>query len=122
MIDSDNDPYLDAIFDNWPKILGMYRLFEPKKPVMLYDLQEKKVYAYPYQEFKAEMNQRSQALLTEQYEQAIQNNQMVVFVRDNVKRKLGSYSLDLVERKTAHPGKAGNTKHRKKKNPRDIAL
>jgi hypothetical protein len=29
MTDTDNVPYLDAIFALWPKILGMYRLFEP---------------------------------------------------------------------------------------------
>ncbi|MCX6068255.1 MAG: hypothetical protein NT121_21320, partial [Chloroflexi bacterium] len=92
--------------------------FEPKKPVMLYDLQEQKVYAYPYQEFKAEMNERSQALLTEQYEQAVQNNQMVIFARDNEKRKLCSYSLDLIERKTVQASEAERTKRRNKKKPR----
>jgi len=93
MTDTDDDLYLDAIFALWPKILDMYRLFESKKPVMLYDLQEQKVYAYPYREFKAEMNPRSQASLTEQYKQAIKENKMVIFVRDNEKRKLRSYTL-----------------------------
>lgn len=114
MTDTDNDPYLDAIFALWPKILGMYRLFEPKKPVMLYDLQEQKVYAYPYQEFKAEMNERSQALLTKQYEQALTGNQMVIFVRDNEKRKLRSYSLDLKERETPRPPRPRHTKPARK--------
>ena len=113
MTDSDADPYFDAILGIWSKILGTYRLLESKKPVMLYDLQEQKVYAYPYQEFKAEMNESSQASLTEQYERAIQNNQMVIFVRDNEKRKLCSYSLDLVKRKIKHS--VGNQQHRKKK-------
>ena len=90
-----NDPYLDLINENWEHILGMYRLFADKKPIMLYDLQEQRIYAYSYREFKAEMNPRSQQVLTEQYEDALVKNQMVVFVRDNEERKLISYSIPL---------------------------
>ena len=90
-----DDPYLIAIHEQWPKILGFYRLFANKNPIVLYDLQEQKIYTYPYKEFKAELNQRSQASLTEQYEAAIQNDQIVVFVRDNQKRKLRSYTLNI---------------------------
>ena len=90
-----NDPYPDLINENWEHILRMYRLFADKKPVMLYDLQEQRIYAYPYREFNAEMNPRSQQVLTEQYEDALAKNQMVVFVRDNEERKLISYSIQL---------------------------
>ena len=90
-----NDPYLDLINENWEHILRMYRLFADKKPVMLYDLQEQRIYAYPYREFNAGMNPRSQQVLTEQYEDALAKNQMVVFVRDNEERKLISYSIPL---------------------------
>jgi hypothetical protein len=47
------------------------------------------------QEFKAELSERSQRSLQEQYEEAIRQNQIVVFVRDNDKRRLVSFSLDL---------------------------
>jgi hypothetical protein len=91
----ESDDLLDAALENWEHILRMYRLFEEKKPVMLYDIQEKRIYAYPYREFKAELSERSQASLQEQYEEAIRENQVVVFVRDNDRRKLVSFSLDL---------------------------
>lgn len=42
------DYLLEAARANWRHILMMYKLFEAKKPVMLYDLQEKRVNAYPY--------------------------------------------------------------------------
>jgi len=90
-----DDPYLVAIYEQWPKILGFYQLFASKNPIVLYDLQEQKIYTYPYKEFKADLNPRSQASLTEQYEAAIQNDQIVVFVRDNQKRKLRSYTLNI---------------------------
>jgi hypothetical protein len=88
------DYLLEAARANWPHVLMMYKLFEAKKPVMLYDLQEKRVYAYPYVEFKAELSERSQLSLTEQYEDAIRDGQIVVFVRDNEQRRLRSFSMD----------------------------
>jgi hypothetical protein len=92
-----NDPYLDMVYEQWEHILRWYNLFAAKRPVMLFDVQEGKIYAYPYQEFKAELSLRSQAILADQYQRALASNQMVVFVRDNQKRKLVSYSLDLAQ-------------------------
>ena len=38
---------------------------------------------------------KSQVHLEEQYQEALKNNQIVVFVRDNEKRELVSYSMDI---------------------------
>jgi len=89
------DPYWDVIQQEWESILKWYLMFAEKKPVMLYDIQEKKVYAYPYREFWAELNTRSQLSLAEQYQKAVKNEQIVVFVRDNVNEKLASYTVRL---------------------------
>ena len=62
---------------------------------MLYDIQERLVYAYPYEQYRAGLSERSQASLKEQYEQAIANGMFVVFVRDNIKKKLKSYSVPI---------------------------
>jgi hypothetical protein len=40
------------------------------------------------------LSERSQIQLEEQYEAAILNNEMVVFVRDSEKKELVSYSLE----------------------------
>ena len=89
------DPYLDMIDAQWHNILMMYKITPVKRPVMLFDVQAQKILVYAYKEFKASLNQRSQALLKEQYREAQRNNQMVLFVRDNAKQKFKSYSLDL---------------------------
>jgi hypothetical protein len=89
------DPYFEMIQEQWPSILAWYELLEEKRPIMLYDIQEQRIYAYPYREFKAEMSQKSQALLEEQYEKALVTNCIVVFVRDNEQEKLVSYSCPL---------------------------
>lgn len=92
--DSD-DPYLTMVYEQLDHLRRWYRLFADKQPVMLYDIQEQRIYAYPYQAFKADLSARSQATLTGQYERAIVNHQMVVFVRDNEQRRLISNSLDI---------------------------
>lgn len=88
------DPLVEAAQNNLPLILALYKLFEDKRPVMLFDLQSQKVYAYPYMEYKANMNERSQAILERQYQEAITEDRIVVFVRDNESQRLTSMVLD----------------------------
>ncbi|MEA3487778.1 MAG: hypothetical protein U9R10_00810 [Euryarchaeota archaeon] len=88
------EQYWDAVGEQWDNIIGLYKQFEDKKPVMLFDIQEQKIYAYPYNDFRSNLSKRSQIQLEEQYEAAILNNEMVVFVRDNEKRDLVSYSVE----------------------------
>lgn len=88
------DRYWDAVEEHGDIILGLYKRYEAKKPVMLLDIQEQKIYAYPYNDFKSDLTERSQVQLEEQYEAAILDNKMVVFVRDNEKKELVSYSVE----------------------------
>src|SRR3974377_884910 len=86
-----SDPYFNAIQEQWPNIRGLYMTCGSKKPIILYDLQENKIYAYPYKEFKAELSKKSQASLEHDYKSASILGSMVVFVRDTMERKLFSY-------------------------------
>jgi hypothetical protein len=67
--------------------------YREKKPVLLFDMQENRLYVYPYLEFKNDLSERSQRLLQDQYERAMMDDKIVVFVRDNDARKLVSYSV-----------------------------
>jgi hypothetical protein len=89
-----SDYLLDAAEENWPDILMMYRRFEDKRPVVLFDIQEKRIYAYPYADFSSDLSERSQLTLQDQYERALRTNKIVVFVRDNEQRRLVSFSID----------------------------
>jgi hypothetical protein len=90
-----SDPYFNAIQEQWPNIRGLYTTYKSKKPIILYDLQEKKIYAYPYEEFKAELSTNSQASLELDYKSASDLGSVVVFVRDNMERKLVSYIMSI---------------------------
>ena len=89
------DDYLfDALSENWEHVVVAYKQHEDKRPIMLYDIQEQRIYAYPYDDFKCDMSVESQISLAQQYERAVAAGQMVVFVRDDGNEKLMSYSLD----------------------------
>ena len=90
-----SDPYFNAIQEQWPNIRGLYMICGSKKPIILYDLQEKQIYAYPYEEFKAELSKKSQVLLEQDYKSSSGLGSMVVFVRDNTERKLVSYIMSI---------------------------
>jgi hypothetical protein len=89
-----NEDLVEAAEDVLPKILMFYKLFEDKRPIMLFDLQSQKIYAYPHDEYKATLSERSQAMLTAQYGEAMVNNKVVVFVRDTETRRLTSMSFE----------------------------
>jgi hypothetical protein len=95
------DPSLDVLYEQWDNILMVYGEYAQHRPVMLYDIQESRIYAYPYEDFKAELSEKSQTSLREQYEKALKTNSVVVFIRDNEERKLFSYTLPLGEQKAA---------------------
>src|SRR5690349_20803231 len=57
---SPSDPYYDLVVKHWPRIVALYRRFEDKRPVILYDVHEVRAYALPYIEFKAELSLASQ--------------------------------------------------------------
>ena len=91
--DSPNDDLVEAAEDFLPHILMFYKRFEDKLPVMLLELPSQKIYAYPYKEFKDALNERSQAILKDQYERAVAEDKIVVFVRDNETQRFVSMSF-----------------------------
>jgi hypothetical protein len=99
------DPYLDILYEQWDNVLMVYEEYVQHRPVMLYDIQESRIYAYPYEDFKAELSEKSQTSLTEQYEEALKSNSFIIFIRDNEERKLFSYTLPLGEQKAANRNK-----------------
>lgn len=92
------DPYLEVVSQHWSLIVMLYEQYADRKPVMLFDIQEQRIYAMPYPKYRAELSKRSQASLKKQYERALANGEIVVFVRDNQEEKLVSYSLPLQNR------------------------
>ncbi len=90
-----NEEFFETVSEHWSHILKLYKKFEEKKPIILIDVQEQKIYAYSYLDFKSSLTERSQAMLEKEYEGALLNNKVVVFVQDNEKKQLWSQDFDL---------------------------
>jgi hypothetical protein len=88
-----DDPYWAVVEEQYDNIRYLYQQFADKYPVMLFDIQEQRVYAHPYGPFAADLSAKSQRSLARQYLAARKAGQLVVFIRDNEKRKLNSYSV-----------------------------
>jgi hypothetical protein len=90
----DKKPLFDAACERANDILMFYREFADKKPVMLLELPSQKIYAYPYLEFKNTLSERSQKMLEKEYQEAVAHHKFVVFVKDNDREKMISFSVD----------------------------
>jgi hypothetical protein len=89
-----NDDLVNMALEIQESIRGAYRLHEEHRPVMLFHVQEERIYAYPYLDYKGTLSDRSQGMLEKQYEEAQRRDQIVVFVRDEATRRLVSLSID----------------------------
>lgn len=87
-----HEEFFETVSEYWDNILKLYKKFEDKKPIMLIDVQEKRVYAFPYLEFKSSINERSQAKLEKEYENALLNNKLLflckIMKRNSFYRKI----------------------------------
>ena len=91
---TDKKALLNAACERANDILMFYRQFAEKKSVMLLELPSQKIYAYPYLDFKNTLSERSQKMLEKEYEEAVANNKIVVFVKDNDREKMISFSVE----------------------------
>ena len=64
---------------------------------MLVDVQESVIHAYPYEEFVLLLDAPSRRQIEMQYRRAMDNRQMVLFVRDTNNKVFQSYTLALEE-------------------------
>jgi hypothetical protein len=91
---ADRDDLIESARQRAGAILLFYQKFADKKPVMLLELPADKIYAYPYEDFRNSLNPRSQKILEKEYQDSLAHNQIVVFVKDNDRKKMISFSVD----------------------------
>ena len=92
-----DDPYLDLIDKQWNNITMMYDVFRDKKPIVEYEVDSKKIYAYPANEYINTLTTRTRNTTEIQYEEACNNNQFILFIKDKRNKKLRSYVFDIPE-------------------------
>lgn len=89
--------FFDIVYQHIGHIQYFYNKFKDKRSVMELSLPSLKIYAYPYTEYLKTLSERSQKMLEKEYIEAVKNNEMVVFVRDNEEKVLKSGSFPIAE-------------------------
>ena len=75
----------------------LYQQFADRNPVMEIILPAGRIGAYPYSEYSKTLSVRSQKMLREEYRDAKENGQMVVFVKDENEKVLKSATIPIKE-------------------------
>jgi hypothetical protein len=86
-----SDPYLKKICKHWDAITGMYLTYEDHEPMIELDVVSGQIRAYPAKDYLEDLTDRTRDLAKKQYQKAIAEGALMVFVKDEAKRVLRSY-------------------------------
>jgi len=54
---------------------------------------EDKIYSYIYEDYLNSLNQKSQGMLKDQYKKATRKGEIVLFIRDELRKKFKSFNI-----------------------------
>lgn len=93
MNSNENDIYFQKIEEIRDKVYGFYNLSGRKDLIMVYKMQEEKIYSYAYKDFYRGLNQRSKRIVAIQYKEARKVGKIVLFIQDDVRKKSKSFTI-----------------------------
>lgn len=83
--------YNDIINEFWPTIILAWKKYSINRPIIECNLDSWQVMAYPSEDYIETLSDRDKNLNKEQFNKALDNGGMVVFIRDTKNRALKSY-------------------------------
>lgn len=92
-MDNENKIYLDKIDEIGEKVYHLYNMSDRDDLILLYQMQEKRIYSYVYKDFMDSLNPRSQQILVTQYKEAREEGKIVLFINDEVRKKFKSFTI-----------------------------
>jgi hypothetical protein len=87
--------YGNIIQEHLDNIREDYLKFADEKPIILYDVQVRALFTYPFQTFREGFDPEHQALLDDEYQQAVKAGRIVVLIKDN--KRFALYTVDIEE-------------------------
>lgn len=87
--------YSDFIAAQWPNIAKLYNEFADRSPVILMDVDEAELHAFPFDRIASVLDEQSRAALEQQYRRAVATRQMVLIVRDKERKQTLTFTLKL---------------------------
>ncbi len=86
--------YQQIVEEQWDQVRKLYAAFEDEKPIIVVEVQAEQITAHSYEEFKAQMVPADQVMLEEQYTDAVADDKIIIFVRDDDAEQLVSFTVD----------------------------
>ena len=84
--------YTKQIGENWPTIMQAWEAHGEKRPVIECDLANKKVRAYPSDEYIDSLSERTRETTRREFVRTMDEGGILVFILDTKNRVLQSYS------------------------------
>ncbi len=89
----DNDMYIKIATEIGDDVYDFFNMSERNDLIMVYELKEKRIYSYMYEDYLKSLNERSKKLLKQQYKDAVETGKIVLFIRDEKRKKLKSFTI-----------------------------
>lgn len=93
MDNQENQIYLQKIDEIADQVYELYNLSPRDDLVMVYNMLESRIYAYAYSDFLKTLNEKSRSILVSQYQEAKEENKIVLFIRDDIRKKFKSFTI-----------------------------
>ena len=87
----ENARYDKVINEIMQQVYRFYQKSGRKDLVMVYNMSKKLLYSYIYSDFQKTLNNNSIAILKEQYEKAMTEGKIVLFIQDDKMKKYKSF-------------------------------
>ena len=89
----ENQIYFQKIDEIRELVYKLYNISNRKDLIMVYMMKEERVYTYIYDEFIKTLNEKSVKILVNQYKKARASNKIVLFIKDELRKKLKSFTI-----------------------------
>jgi hypothetical protein len=96
-VTADSDIYLRILRKHLDALTGMYLAFEDRAPMLEFDVVSGQIRAYPAGDYLEELSGRTREETKKQYEKAVAEGALMVFVRDESQEILRSYIFALAK-------------------------
>ena len=94
-INNEDTEYRKVLKDFFDEIIDLYKHCKYEKPILLYDVAEKDITAWPYEKFKSVLfSEESQMLLEKGYRKSLLANKILIVVSDSIRQIIKTCAID----------------------------
>lgn len=94
---ADSDTYLSILREHWDALTGMHLALEDRAAMLEFNVVTGQIRAYPAGDYLEELSIRTREETKKQYKKAVAEGALMVFVRDESKEILRSYTFALAK-------------------------